>query len=261
MSGYTGQENYWEQPYPAQQNFDSSGFEQPNQQFEFQTYSDQQSDNYSLYGQKSYLSNSQNAYRDGMYDQDDFTKTGSNGFVDEEEEPPLLEELGIDPDRILQKTLAVLNPFHRRGQIDDANYLLQDSDLAGPVSFCLVLAAFLSIAASKAYFGYVYGLAVISCILMYILLSLMSNTSNITLSAVASILGYCLLPVVALAGLSIFIKLQGSIGLLVAILAVAWATISASRFLSTISGEPNQRLLVAYPCALLYGTFTLIVIF
>lgn len=157
--------------------------------------------------------------------------------------------------------MAVLNPFHRRGQIDDANYLLQDSDLAGPVTFCLVLAAFLSIAASKAYFGYVYGLAVISCILMYCLLSLMSNTNNITLSAVASILGYCLLPVVALAGLSIFLKLQGLIGLLLAVLAVCWATLSASRFLSTISGEANQRLLVAYPCALLYGAFTLIVIF
>ena len=168
--------------------------------------------------------------------------SGSAGFVDEEEEPPLLEELGIDPDRILQKTLAVLNPFHRKGQIDDANYLLQDSDLAGPVAFCLMLAAFLLVAGSKAHFGYVYGLAVTSCILMYILQSLMSSSSNITLSSVASVLGYCLLPVVVLAGLSIFTTLRGPAGLVFAMFAVAWSTLSASRLLTTMSGEENQRL-------------------
>ena len=33
---------------------------------------------------------------------------GASGF---EDEPPLLEELGINPDHILQKTLTVLNPM------------------------------------------------------------------------------------------------------------------------------------------------------
>lgn len=183
------------------------------------------------------------------------------GFGEEEEEPPLLEELGIDPDRILQKTLAVLNPFHRRGQIDDANYLLQDADLAGPVAFCLILAGFLLLAGSKAHFGYVYGLAVTSCLLMYILQALMSSTGNITLSSVASVLGYCLLPVVVLAGLSIFTTLKGPIGMMIAALAVGWATVSASRLFSAMSGEEKQRLLIAYPCLVLYGVFTLIVIF
>lgn len=187
--------------------------------------------------------------------------TGTAGFGEEEDEPPLLEELGIDPDRIMQKTLAVLNPFHRKGQIDDANYLLQDSDLAGPVAFCLVLAAFLLLAGSKAHFGYVYGLAMTSCILMYILLSLMSSSVNITLSSVASVLGYCLLPVVVLAGVSVFTTLRGPIGLIFAVLAVAWASLSASRLFTTMSGEEDQKLLIAYPCLLLYGVFTLIIIF
>lgn len=172
-----------------------------------------------------------------------------------------MEELGIDPDRILQKTLAVLNPFHRQGQTDDANYLLQDSDLAGPLAFCLTLAAFLLLAGSKAHFGYVYGLAAISCILMYILQSLMSNSGNITLASVASVLGYCILPVVGLAGLGIFTSLQSTIGLILSVFTVFWATISASRLFSVMSGEEKQRLLVAYPCLLLYGVFTLIVIF
>ncbi|XP_066603114.1 protein YIPF5 [Prorops nasuta] len=258
MSGFTGQDGYYSSQ--GQFNIDAAAFEQPNQQFDFQTYNDQQSGNYNAYVQRNYLDPMPNAYSGGdMYAQDDFTK-GIND-IGEDDEPPLLEELGIDPDRILQKTLAVLNPFHRRGQIDDANYLLQDADLAGPVAFCLVFAAFLLFAGSKAHFGYVYGLAVTSCLMMYILLSLMSSTGNITLSSVASILGYCLLPVVGLAGLSVFVGLRGPIGLILAAVTVAWAAISASRLFSTMSGEDNQRLLIAYPCFLLYGVFTVIVIF
>lgn len=260
MSGYTGAENYWGQSPQGQYNFDSSGFGQPNQQFEFQTFSDQQSGDYSSYKQKGYLDPTQSSFSGDLYPQDSFSK-GTVGFVDEEDEPPLLEELGIDPDRILQKTLAVLNPFHRRTQIDDANYLLQDSDLAGPVAFCLMLAGCLLLAGSKAHFSYVYGLAVTSCILMYILLSLMSTSNNITLSSVASVLGYCLIPVVALAGFSIFSTLKGPVGLIFAMFTVAWSTLSASRLFTTMSGEENQRLLIAYPCALLYGVFAIIVIF
>lgn len=186
---------------------------------------------------------------------------GTVGFTDEENEPPLLEELGIDPDRIMQKTLAVLNPFHRRAQIDDANYLLQDSDLAGPVAFWLLLAACLMLAGSKAHFGYVYGLAVTSCFLMYILLTLMSNAGNITFMSVSSVLGYCILPVVALSGFKIFIYLKGTASLIAAILTVLWSTVSASRLFVVMSGDEKQRLLIAYPCVLLYGVFTLIVIF
>lgn len=179
----------------------------------------------------------------------------------EEDEPPLLEELGIDPDRILQKTLAVLNPFHSRGQTDDANYLLQDADLAGPVAFCLALASFLVLSGSKAHFGYVYGLAVTSCLLMYILQYLMSSSGHVNLASVASVLGYCILPVDVLAGLGIFTSLRGPGGMILAAIAVTWATLSSSRLFCAMSGEEKQRLLIAYPCLLLYGVFTLIVIF
>ncbi|KAK0074246.1 hypothetical protein PV326_012602 [Microctonus aethiopoides] len=240
MSGYAGQQDNWNQPPQGQYNFEPTGFGQPNQQFEFQTYSDDQTANYSAYSQRSYLDPTQNVYpSDMMYTNDDYGKTA--GFGEEEDEPPLLEELGIDPDRIIQKTLAVLNPFHRRGQIDDANYLMQDSDLAGPAAFCLILAAFLLLAGSKAHFGYVYGLATTSCLLMYILQTLMSSTGTITLSSVASVLGYCLLPVVALAGLSVFTTLRGPLGMGLAGLAVAWATVSASRLFSAMSGEEKQH--------------------
>ena len=65
------------------------------------------------------------------------TFTGTYDFSDE---PPLLEELGVDMRRILTKTLAVVNPLK---QIDTAVMTAQDSDLAGPVIFAITLGALL----------------------------------------------------------------------------------------------------------------------
>ncbi|XP_011505319.1 PREDICTED: protein YIPF5 isoform X2 [Ceratosolen solmsi marchali] len=255
MAGYSQKDKYWTPSIQNQFNFENSSFNQSNQQFDFATYNDQQSSEYGTYLNQEYLNpNQTTGYVGNLFKPNNYNQ-------DEEDEPPLLEELGINPDRIVQKTLAVLNPFHRDGQADDVNYLLQDTDLAGPIGFCLLLAGFLLLAGSKAHFGYVYGLAVTSCILMYILQSLMSNTENITLASVASILGYCILPVVGLAGLGIFTSLRGFYGLILAVIVVAWATLSSSRLFCVMSGDNKQRFLIAYPCLLLYGVFTLIIIF
>lgn len=178
------------------------------------------------------------------------------------DEPPLLDELEIYPDRILKKTLAVLNPFHSQSVVDDASYLLRDTDIAGPIAFCLTLAIFLFLSGNKAHFGYVYGLSLLSVILMYFLLSLMSRADGVfTLLSVASVLGYCLLPMVALAGLGVLTSLEGPLGLSLAGLAVLWSTLSASRLFITMSGDAEQRPLIAYPCALVNGIFALIVVF
>lgn len=190
------------------------------------------------------------------------SETFNNATQDEFDEPPLLEELEIYPDRILEKTLAVLNPFHSKGIVDDAEFLTQDTDLAGPVTFCLALAVCLFVSGSSTPFGYIYGLSMISCILMYFLLTLMTtNNSMFTLTSVASILGYCLLPTVALAFLRIFIILHGTAGLSLSFLVVLWSSLSASRLFTTISGDDQQRPLIAYPCALVYGVFSLLVVF
>lgn len=93
--------------------------------------------------------------------------SGHDG-TDFDNEPPLLEELGINPNHIFQKvihqasplsiyiwfwtslnpplycilarfqTLSVLNPFRTTEQS-----MLQDADMAGPLVFCLTLGAFL----------------------------------------------------------------------------------------------------------------------
>lgn len=53
-----------------------------------------------------------------------------------EEEPPLLEELGINFDHIWQKTLTVLHPL----RASDGS-IMNETDLAGPVVFCLAFGA------------------------------------------------------------------------------------------------------------------------
>lgn len=182
--------------------------------------------------------------------------------TDEFDEPPLLEELEIYPDRILEKVLAVLNPLRGHSLTDDAEYLTKESDLAGPIAFYLILAVGLFLAGKNAHFGYIYGISMISSILMYCLLSLMSSTNDtFTLSTVGSILGYCLIPIVALSLLGVFFKLSGLVGLILAVLAVIWSSISASRLFVAISGDKQQQPLIAYPCLLVYGVFILLVVF
>lgn len=191
---------------------------------------------------------------------DDISK-GPSG-QDEFDEPPLLEELEIFPDRILEKVLAVLNPLRGHGLTDDAEYLTKESDLAGPICFCLLLAISLFLAGKNAHFGYIYGISMISSILMYCLLTLMSSSSSTyTLSTVGSILGYCLIPIVVLSVVGIFFKLSGLIGLILAIIAIIWSSVSASRLFVAVSGDKQQQPLIAYPSMLVYGIFTLLVLF
>lgn len=179
------------------------------------------------------------------------------------DESPLLDELEIYPTRILEKSLAVLNPFHAKGLADDPEYLFKETDLAGPIAFCLGLAACLLLSGNKAQFGYIYGLSIISVIVIYFLISLMCYTqeNHVTLAAVASILGYSILPIVWLSILGVFVSLNSSFGLILAVVAVILSTTASSRIFCLMTGDTNQRYLIAYPCALVYVIFALLVLF
>lgn len=171
-----------------------------------------------------------------------------------EEEPPLLEELGINFDHIWQKALTVLNPFKPAD-----GSIMNETDLTGPIVFCIAL-GFTLMMAGKAHFGYVYGTSATACIGMYILLSLMSSLA-VSFGCVASVLGYCLLPIVALSAFAVFYSLQGILGTVLASVGICWCSFSASKiFISTLAME-GQQLLVAYPCALFYGLFALLTVF
>jgi hypothetical protein len=191
-----------------------------------------------------------------------FFKDQTDQFADE---PPLLEELEIYPHLIMEKTLSVLNPFqtNEKQAVSDLEFL-SESDLAGPIGYYLALAFLLFLSDTrKDIFGYVYGLSIISVIFMYILLKLMclNNGPPVSISNVASILGYSLLPIVCLSALGIFYSLNNKFGIILAIFAIFMSTSASSRIFCLITGDKNQRFLLAYPSALVYVIFTLLVLF
>jgi hypothetical protein len=59
----------------------------------------------------------------------------------------------------------------------------------------------------KVHFSHIYGIGVMGCLAIYALLSLMA-VSGVTLGTVVSVLGYCLLPMVALSGINVVLSLQ-----------------------------------------------------
>ncbi|XP_050076566.1 protein YIPF5 homolog [Anopheles maculipalpis] len=200
------------------------------------------------------------------YENDNGVASGPGMEIEatEFDEPPLLEELEIYPQRIMEKAKAVLNPFQNVGtMIDTPDYLFEETDLAGPIMFCLTLAACLSISDSKAQFGYIYGLSTISVVAMYCLIWLMCHTteSHVTVYAVASVLGYSMLPVVFLAFFGLFAPLNNFYGMAFAGLSILLATVYSSRMFCLMTGDPHQRYLIAYPCSLLFTIFSMLVLF
>ncbi|XP_069754566.1 protein YIPF5 isoform X2 [Narcine bancroftii] len=137
--------------------------------------------------------------------------------------------------------------------------IMNETDLAGPMVFCLAFGATLLLV-GKIQFGYVYGISAIGCLGMYCLLNLMSMT-GVSFGCVASVLGYCLLPMIVLSSFAVIFSLQGMLGIIIAAVIIGWCSLSASKiFISALAME-GQQLLVAYPCALLYGVFALISVF
>jgi len=262
MGDWQGEQNWSNY---NQQDWNQHGQSQDFQQFDYGNYGQTPHTDYSQASPRppSGLSNpyisttTDTAYTGAMFIPDNqptpsyAPQTGASGF---EDEPPLLEELGINPDHILQKTLTVLNPMRST----DAS-IAGDSDLAGPIVFAMAFGSFIMFS-GKLYFNYIYGIGLMGCLAMYCLLNLMS-LSGVSIGCVVSVLGYCLLPIVGLSGLSILFSLSGVLGNILTGMAVAWCTLSSSKLFTTALEMKQQQLLVAYPCGLLYGVFALITMF
>ncbi|TYJ53982.1 hypothetical protein B9479_005388 [Cryptococcus floricola] len=176
---------------------------------------------------------------------------GTGGF---DGEPSLMEELGINPSHTLQKSLTVLNPLSKVS----AN-IMDDADLAGPFVFCFAFAFFLLLS-GKPQFSYIYGVGLLGTTAIYLLLNLMSET-GIDAYRTASVLGYCLLPMVGLGGLGMGVGIDSAVGYVLSVVSIAWCTHSASAIFVAVLRMDHQRLLVAYPIGLLYGCFALLSIF
>ncbi|CAH8518955.1 unnamed protein product [Heterobilharzia americana] len=173
---------------------------------------------------------------------------------DYENEPPLLEELGINFSHILQKTSSVLLPFKESPQ-----EVLDDTDLAGPLVFCLLFGCTL-LFAGKIHFNYIYGLGVFGCLGIYLLLTVMTP-NGVTPTCVISTLGYCLLPICLLSSFGIIFSLKSLLGIAMTVAVVFWCTVASSKLFVRTLDMQHQRILVAYPCALVYCVFALLVVF
>ena len=78
----------------------------------------------------------------------------SGSFDDYDNEPPLLEELGVNIPHILAKTKAIMTPMKAPD-----SHLYDDTDMAGPLCFALLLGVTLMLT-GKLHFGYIYGFGV-----------------------------------------------------------------------------------------------------
>ncbi|XP_008639733.1 PREDICTED: protein YIPF7 [Corvus brachyrhynchos] len=188
----------------------------------------------------------------------------ADGF---DEEPPLLEELGINFEHIWQKTLTVLNPMKPAD-----GSIMNETDLTGPMVFCLALGAtllmdrFSSFHSSKPVrlikpdSGFAYITVNWEYSRVCRKMNLMS-VSGVSHGCVASVLGYCLLPMVILSSSAVVFSLQGIPGTVLALFIIGWCSLSASKIFTSALAMEGQQLLIAYPCALLYGLFALLTVF
>lgn len=180
-----------------------------------------------------------------------------------------------------RQTLAVLNPMARIDQ-----HIMDDSDLAGPIIFFLLFGTFL-LFSGKVHFGFIYGLALLGSTSLHFILSLMSPpltaadanahdhhgvpgvgaqqgghlSSTLTFPRSASVLGYCLLPLVMTSLVGIVLPMDTMIGYILTMLAIAWCTYSASGMFCAVGRMSGMRGLVAYPLALFYVGFGIMSIF
>lgn len=198
---------------------------------------------------------------------------GTEGY---ESEPPLLEELGVNFTHIKMKTLAVLNPF---GRIDQ--HIMDDSDFAGPLLFFIIFGLVLRVS-GRLHFGYIYGLAFVGTTMLHVILSLMSPpvseaevvasqthghrtsshfSSSLTLARSASVLGYCLLPLVFTSVVGIVVPMDSFFGYILTSLAISWCSYSSSSMFTSVGRMTSMRGLVAYPMVLFYGSFGIMAIF
>lgn len=168
-------------------------------------------------------------------------------------DPPLLDELGIDLSEIALRTKAVLFPTTQNAHV------MHNIDLAGPFVFCVLLASELLLR-GQVRFTYIYGIGGAGVLGLFALLNLMSTT-GISLHVTTCVLGYCMLPVCILALFGLVMSPTGLAALFVAALCVFWCAFAASLIFVQIVDMHDQRLLVAYPVALVYAMLALIALF
>lgn len=179
-----------------------------------------------------------------------------------EPEPPLLDELEIYPQLIMEKAKIMLNPL-QQGREACVKFGAE-FDLPGPIMFLLFYACCIVLMGKCVTFQHVYALSLISIFGMYGLLVLMrldKDDKPITVKCVASVMGYGLVHLLWLAVFGLVFPLKSFFGFVLIAISVYCSTLGTSRVLATTMNQTNRLPLIAFPIALVYCLFALFVIF
>lgn len=74
-------------------------------------------------------------------------------------------------------------------------------------------------------------------------------------------LGFSLMPLVLLSAVGLVVRLNDMWGAALSSIGVGWCSFAASRIFVIALDMHDQQLLIAYPCALLYGVLALLAVF
>ncbi|EYU19778.1 hypothetical protein ABFS82_06G088900 [Erythranthe guttata] len=181
---------------------------------------------------------------------------GGIGGVGFDDEPPLLEELGINTKQIYQKTLSILNPFRIN------HHLHEDADLSGPFIFLMAFGLF-QLLAGKLHFGIILGWVTMASMFLYVIFNMLAGKNgNLDMYKCLSLIGYCMLPIVMLSALSLFVPQGGMVIMVITGLFVIWSTrVCTGLVVELANCGDEHRGLIAYACFLIYMLFSLLVIF
>ncbi|PKU76861.1 protein YIPF5 homolog [Dendrobium catenatum] len=173
-----------------------------------------------------------------------------------EDEPPLLEELGINTRQIWRKTVSILNPIRVNSNLHE------DADLSGPFIFLMAFGLF-QLLAGKFYFGIILGWVTVAALFVYVVFNMLAGRSgNLDLYRCLSLVGYCMLPMVIFSAISLFVPHGGVVIFTMGSVFVLWSTRVCTQLLVELaSGGEEHRGLIAYACWLVYMLFSLLVIF
>lgn len=135
----------------------------------------------------------------------------------------MLEELGIEPDKIVKKFIATLT---LRGLDSD---LVKEDDMACVLAVCVAFGALL-LCRGKIEFGNIYGFGLCGSFAICALINLLTRKGvYVQFYSTICILGSCLLPFTFLAAAALFMDMLNPIGVVFEFLIVAWASIAATR--------------------------------
>lgn len=205
-------------------------------------------------GEVEWYSGGQYAASSYNYDQGGNSAAAFGSFDDE---PPLLEELGIDIPKILRKTSYILT--YRLGKHD-----LLDLDLGGPLVFVAVLGA-AHLLTAKFNFGVLLGWSVVCSLVIWFVVSSMVGPEGperqaVDLYSCMCLLGYGLLPLVLYSLLSLIIP-KGMASNVFAVLCTLWSALTAAKLFTRRSPSLTEfQGLIGYPCLLMYTAFALLTV-